>query len=261
MSRFGVDLVAVGAHPDDAELAFGGVLAACAAGGGRAAVLDATRGERGSRGDAATRAREAEEAARRLGLAERRNLGLPDLGLSAGDQDQRRALVGALRALRPRLVLAPHPDEGHPDHAALAGLVRQAVEEARFARSLASGEPHAVLQLFYAWPAAGADQSGGAGGGGGFGGGVVVDVSASFAIKRHALEAYASQFAPGPGSATRLSTGDFLGLVEARARVAGAAIGVAFGEGFLWRGAAAAAALAALATLAPAAGAERAGSA
>lgn len=247
MSREGVDILALGAHPDDAELAFGGVLAAYAAAGRRAVVVDATRGERGTRGDAATRAREAEEAARRLGLAARRTLELPDLGLSAGDPEQRRALVAVLRAFAPRLVLAPHPAEGHPDHGALAELARQAVEEARFAGSLSGGAPHAALLLLHAWPAAGADQSGGAGGGGAFGGGVVVDVSAHFATKRHALEAYASQFTPGPGAVTRLSGGDFLALVEARARVAGAAIGVRFGEGLVWRGAAPADALAALA--------------
>ncbi len=241
------DVVALGAHPDDAELSFGGVLAGCAARGGRVVILDATRGERGTRGDAATRAQEAQEAARRLGVAERRVLGLPDLGVRSGDLAQRRALVEALRELRPRLVLAPHPDEGHPDHGALARLARDAVEEARFAGSPAAGEPFAVQQLLHAWPAAGGDQAGGAGGGGRWGGGVVLDVSPFFARKRTALEAYASQFAVGPGAATRLSRGDFLALVEARARVAGAALGVAYGEGLVWRGAVDAAVFAVLA--------------
>ena len=52
-----------------------------------------------------------------------------------------------------------------------------------------------------------------------------------------ALECYRSQFEPGPGPETRLSAPGFLDLVEARARVAGAAIEVRHGEGFTYRGA------------------------
>ena len=243
------DLLVFGAHPDDAELAFGGLLASCVDRGLTVVVVDATRGERGTRGDAETRARESLEAARRLGVTERLQLGLPDLGLEAGDTLQRRKVITTIRERRPRLVLGPHPEEGHPDHAALAGILRAAVEEARFEGSLAAGATHVVVQLFHAWPAAGADQGGGAGGGGGWGGGAIADISETFERKRQALAAYASQF-EGDGPATRLASGDFLQLVEARARVAGAALGVRYGEGLCWRGAASLAALSLLA-LAP----------
>lgn len=241
------DLLVVSAHPDDAELSFGGLVAAAVERGLAVVLADATRGERATRGDAATRAAEAAEAARRLGVKARLQIGLPDLGLAAHDLGQRRAVVELVRAQRPQLVLGPHPEEGHPDHQALSRLLRDAVEEARIGGSPAAGERHAVRQLLFAWPAAGADQSGGAGGGGALGGGAVVDVSHTFARKLEAIAAYASQFAT-PGAATRLSGGSFLELVEARARLAGAAVGVRYGEGVCWRGAVSTDALALLAT-------------
>jgi bacillithiol biosynthesis deacetylase BshB1 len=228
--------MAFGAHPDDVELSFGATIARLTDAGARVTIADLTAGERGSRGEAATREREAAEAARTLG-AERICLGLPDLGLSGEDPDQRRTIVGAIRQHRPEIVLAPHPNEGHPDHRAAARLIELAAEEARFWRSEAPGERHVIDQLLFAWPAAGADQSGGAGGGGELGGGLVVDVTATFERKRGALLCYGSQFSSEEGPETRLAGGEFLEVVEARARIAGAAIGVRYGEGFGWRGA------------------------
>ena len=45
-----LDLLAVGAHPDDVELGCGGTLAALAARGVSFGILDLTRGEAGTRG-------------------------------------------------------------------------------------------------------------------------------------------------------------------------------------------------------------------
>src|SRR5438034_2430879 len=51
-----VDLLAIAAHRDDAELTCGGTLAKVARAGQRVGILDLTQGEMGTRGDAATRA-------------------------------------------------------------------------------------------------------------------------------------------------------------------------------------------------------------
>jgi bacillithiol biosynthesis deacetylase BshB1 len=230
-------VVAFGAHPDDAELAYGATLARLAAAGARVVIVDLTAGERGSRGDPERRAREAAAAARELGAAGRECLGLPDLALRPDEPAHTRAIAEALRRLRPAVVLAPHPEEGHPDHRIGSGLIERACLEARLWRADAAGQRHVVEQLLFAWPAAGAEQGGGAGGGGRLGGGLVVDVGPTFAAKRAALACYESQFGAGPGPETRLARAGFLELVEARARVAGAAIEAAFGEGLTWRGA------------------------
>jgi bacillithiol biosynthesis deacetylase BshB1 len=231
------DVLAVGAHPDDVELSFGATLARLTAGGARVHVLDLTGGERGTRGDAATRAREAAEAARVLGVS-REGAGLPDLGVRADDPRAIRAVAEIVRHKRPALVLAPHPEEGHPDHRQASALVERACFEARLAKADVSGSPHRIDQLLFAWPAAGASQSAGAGGGGAWGEGFVVDVTETWERKRQALACYASQFeSERGGSETRLSRPGFLALVEARARIAGAAIEALYGEGYTYRGA------------------------
>src|SRR5688572_12598407 len=101
------DIAGICAHPDDAELVMGGTLAREAAAGRRVALLDLTRGESGSRGTPETRAEEAAEAARILGVAHRESLGLPDSALEHR-VEHRDVLVRALRRLRPHVVLAQH---------------------------------------------------------------------------------------------------------------------------------------------------------
>ena len=67
-----LDILAVMAHPDDAELLCGGALIKSAEAGRRVGVLDLTAGEMGSKGTPEIRAREARAAAGLMGLVERR---------------------------------------------------------------------------------------------------------------------------------------------------------------------------------------------
>ena len=76
-----LNVLAIFAHRDDAELTCGGTLIKLASQGHRTGILDLTEGEMGTRGSAALRAAEAERAAGVLGLAVRENLQLPDAGI------------------------------------------------------------------------------------------------------------------------------------------------------------------------------------
>ena len=67
MTDHSVDVLAIGPHPDDAELLCGGTLARCADQGQRTGILDLTRGETGTRGSPELRASEAAAAAEILG--------------------------------------------------------------------------------------------------------------------------------------------------------------------------------------------------
>ena len=91
-----LDLLAIVAHPDDAELTCGGVLAKTAKAGGRVGVLDLTRGELGTRGTPEIRAEEAGRANKVLGISVRESLGLSDANV-VNDLASREKLVGALR--------------------------------------------------------------------------------------------------------------------------------------------------------------------
>src|SRR4029077_709440 len=83
--RMHVDLLAIMAHPDDAELLCGGTLARAADQANRTVILDVSRGDLGSRGTPELRAKEAAAAAAVLGVAERANAGLPDGHLANTD--------------------------------------------------------------------------------------------------------------------------------------------------------------------------------
>jgi bacillithiol biosynthesis deacetylase BshB1 len=213
-----------GAHPDDIELTCAGLAAQIASHGHRVVLADLTRGEAASRGSVADRAREAEEAARHLGAAERVNLGLPDLGLSRHDRDQLAAVVACLRAHRPTLVVAPDPEDAHPDHTEAHHLVARACYLAGLARFGAAGERHRPSRLLFSLYRGTARPH------------LIVDVSAVWPLRCAALAAHRSQLDPALGPATYLTHPDFAAEVEARARTWGAAIGARFGEGYRMRG-------------------------
>jgi len=107
-----LDLLVIAPHPDDGELGCGGTLARAKAEGLSTGILDLTRGEMGTKGTLEEREKEVAEASRILGLDFRGNLGLPDGGL-ADIPEQRLLLAGALRRLRPRIVLAPLEADRH----------------------------------------------------------------------------------------------------------------------------------------------------
>ncbi len=115
------DVLAIAAHRDDVEQTCGGTLLRMAARGLRTAILDLTQGEAGTRGTADERAREAEAAARILGVRWRHALALPD-GAISNTLENRVKIVRILRLLRPRVVILPYWQARHPDHAAVASL-------------------------------------------------------------------------------------------------------------------------------------------
>ena len=99
-----LDVIAVGAHPDDVEIACGGTLAKLARQGYRVGIIDLTDGEPtpNSPGPEA-RAAEAEAARKALGAHVRVQLDLPNRRLF-DSFEARVALAKVFRRYRPRLV-------------------------------------------------------------------------------------------------------------------------------------------------------------
>lgn len=120
-----IDLLAIMAHPDDAELLCGGTLAKAVDQGHGVGILDLSAGESGSFGNAGTRAKEAEAAARILGVKERRSAGLPDAALE-NTPAARDVVAKIIRELKPRTVILHWPEARHPDHRAASELGRDA---------------------------------------------------------------------------------------------------------------------------------------
>lgn len=220
------DIAGFCAHPDDAEMIMGGTLALEASRARRVALVDLTRGESGSRGTPETRASEAAEAARLLGVVHRESLGLPDACLAAVP-DQRDAVVEALRRLRPHTVVLQHWIQRHPDHAAASRLVY----EASFAAGLKNYRPdlgaaYRPVKLVYALPVTEAPEVSPS---------FVVDVTSVWETKLAAIRAFASQFTAAPGEAVALPFDRFQDAIQLAARLHGQRIGVTFGEAFVTR--------------------------
>ena len=73
-----LDILAIAAHRDDVEQTCGGTLLKASQRGQRTGILDLTQGEMGTRGTAEDRAREADDAAKILGVSWRQALDIPD---------------------------------------------------------------------------------------------------------------------------------------------------------------------------------------
>src|SRR6185436_1090233 len=131
-----LDVLAIGAHPDDVELGCGATLAKLARQGRRVGILHLTRGEAGTRGTAEERLAEAERAAAALGAAELAFLDCGDGSLRTGP-DEEDALIEVLRTWRPDLLLTPTPHDRHPDH----GRAHRLAEAASFYAGLAGRAP------------------------------------------------------------------------------------------------------------------------
>lgn len=120
-----VDILAIGVHPDDIELACSGTLLRHIQKGKTVGLLDLTRGELGTRGSAEIRDREAAEAARLMGAQFRKNLAMAD-GFFAYSEKHLRQIIAVIRAARPHIVLANALSDRHPDHGRAAKLVADA---------------------------------------------------------------------------------------------------------------------------------------
>jgi N-acetylglucosamine malate deacetylase 1 len=224
-----VDVLAIAAHPDDAEVGCAGALLVSAAQGLRVAVVDLTRGEHSTLGTPERREEERRRATEVLALSERRHLDLPDAAVGTAPE-HRDVLVDLLRELRPRLLLAPHTEDRHPDHAAAGRLAREAAYLAGVGR-LRAGRPHRPERIYHYAMHHPIDAS------------FVLDVSAVWERRMEAMAAYESQFGPrADADGTEIAQAAFLEMINARARFYGSMVGVTHGEpyrcvGPLWSGA------------------------
>lgn len=221
-----LDILAIGAHPDDVELSCSGTLAKEIARGKKVGILDLTHGELGTRGSAEIRDKEANDAAKILGVSVRENLGFAD-GFFVNDRSHQIEIIKILRKYRPEIVLCNAIDDRHIDHGKgsklvsdacfLSGLKRIATTSDGTAQS--SWRPKHVFH-YIQWKEIEPD--------------VVVDISGFMNQKLKAVKAYKSQF-HNPGNDapdTPISSSNFLESVSYRARNLGRLIGTEYAEGY-----------------------------
>src|SRR6202453_3270407 len=131
-----LDLIAVGAHPDDVEIACGGTLARLVQQGYKVGIVDLTDGEPtpGSPGPE-VRLAEAREAARILGVQVRVTLELPNRKLF-DSFEARVALAKVFRMYRPEIVLGigDKTPMASPDHWQAMQITAAGVFYSRFTK-------------------------------------------------------------------------------------------------------------------------------
>lgn len=217
-----VEILAVGAHPDDVELGCGGTLALLARRGRSVGILDLTRGEAGTRGTPETRASEAAESARILGARCRDGVDLGDGNLRT-DRAAELEVIEVIRRRRPRLVFAPLPSDRHPDHVRAGRLVTDAAFYSGL-RAVETGRaPHRPQQVVY-FPSTFLTEPT-----------FLVDVTEVLETKLAAVRAFRSQFFDPESKEpeTFISSPEFLEGVTARARSFGRLGNVGAAEGFV----------------------------
>lgn len=189
------DVIAVGAHPDDVEIACGGTLAKLARQGYRVGIIDLTDGEPtpGSPGPH-VRLAEAKRAADTLGVAARVTLELPNRRLF-DTFETRVALAKEFRRLRPRIVIGfgDKTPMASPDHWQAMQITDAAVFYARLSKwdEHFDGLPvyHIRHQLYFRLAFEPAIL-------GGFSSHFTVDISDTLETKLAAVACYETQFPP-----------------------------------------------------------------
>jgi len=221
-----IDILAIGVHPDDVELGCSGTLLKHIADGKKVGILDLTRGELGTRGTPALRKKEAEHAAKILGVEFRDNLGLRD-GAFENNSKSQLELIKKIRQYRPEIILCNAIRDRHPDHGRSSRLVSEAcfyaglqkITSTEKSKSQPSWRPKAVyhyIQDRHIKPD------------------FVIDISTFVQKKMQCIEAFSSQFynPKSKEAPTVISSPLFLEHVKARMMDFGRDIGVQYAEGF-----------------------------
>lgn len=223
-----LDVLAIGAHPDDVELGCSGTLIKEIKRGKKAGILDLTQGELGTRGTIETRYAEAAAAASIIGLHVRENLKMRD-GFFVNDESHQIQLITALRKYQPEVVIGNILDDRHPDHGRAGKLIYDACFLSGLSKIRTQDENgkeqekwrpkyllHYLQDRFYEPD-------------------VIVDISDVWDQRMDAIKAYSTQFHSSDSyePQTYISTPEFMDALAGRARDLGKRIGVKWAEGFV----------------------------
>jgi LmbE family N-acetylglucosaminyl deacetylase len=219
-----LDLIAVGAHPDDVEIACGGTLARLARKGYAVGIVDLTDGEPTPHSPGPeVRLAEARRAAEVLGVVSRINLNLPNRRLF-DTFEARVALASVFRRQKPKVVIGFGGKTvlASPDHYQAMLITDAAVFYSRLTKwdQYFDGLPTHTVSNQLSFPIAlhGLDLPDAAGY-------VVADIGSTLEVKLEAIRCYATQF---PASKAGLFK-----AVEAMNRYQGLTAGFEAGEIFM----------------------------
>ena len=225
-----MNVLAIGCHPDDVEIACAGTLAKCVKRGDKVIVCHVSTGNLGHviiPPDELTiiRAGEAKRAGAMAGI-EVISAGFDDLEIYDGNKEARDKIVDVIRYAQPDFIITHNPNDYMPDHTAVSKLVFDASFTATLPNytnyphrySAMDGEPAKLVPIFYMDTLAGVD----------FQPTEYVDISEEIDLKIQMLECHESQLVW-----MREHDGiDFADMVKTCSRYRGYQCGADYAEGF-----------------------------
>ena len=225
-----MNVLAIGCHPDDVEIACAGTLAKCVKRGDKVIVCHVSTGNLGHviiPPDELTkiRANEAKRAGAMAGI-EVISAGFDDLKIYDGNKEARDKIVDVIRYANPDFIITHNPEDYMPDHTAVARLVFDASFTATLPNytdyphrySAVDGEPAKLVPIYYMDTLAGVD----------FQPTEYVDIADEIDLKIDMLECHESQLVW-----MREHDGiDFADMVRTCSRYRGYQCGAEYAEGF-----------------------------
>lgn len=216
-----VDILGFAAHPDDADIAYGGTLLKMALKGHKVGICDLTGGERGTKGTAHTRKVELDNAARILQLTCRENLQIPDTKVVLNRENQIK-VANVVRRLRPKVVILAPNDMRHPDHTHAERLCWEGCYFAGLKNFEADGEPYRPFKIVrvhrlkdYTKPS------------------IILDITETIEKKIEAVLAFETQFPRTAAPEQQIQRMNIADWIRKRAGYYGALIGKQYGEAFM----------------------------
>ena len=203
-----IDILAIGAHPDDIEAGAAGLLIRAKKSGLKTGIIILTKGEAGAFAESSTRVAEAEKAAGIIAPDFFKIMDFKDSGLEDTAADAA-VLAPVIRECSPKIIVAPWCEDVHPDHVAASQLVdRASFVAGRNTDGKGIWEPEQILYFSLNFKNLKAPD-------------LVIDISQEIETKKQALMAHATQYGP------------ILAGVELLGRYYGALYGSMYAEGFI----------------------------
>lgn len=222
-----IDILAIGAHPDDVELGCGGTIIKHIKLGYNIGIIDLSCGELGSRGNKEIRLEESKIASNFLGVKFRENLNFEDGFIFSNNKFYQIELVKKIRKYKPDIILCNALSDRHPDHSRsaklviyssfLSGLIKIETYDKKIKQEIWS--PKNILH-YTQWNTAEPIIS--------------IDISQYIDQKIKLIKIYKSQFFNPKSNEikTKISSKQFLDSIKNRASDLGRLIGTKYAEGF-----------------------------
>ncbi len=213
-----LDILVIGAHPDDAEIGCGGTIAHYKKKNKKIGVLDLSNGEPTPFGTVERRMEEAKAASDILGLDIRITLDMTNRYIE-NTIENRKKVSEVIRKYKPNILITHPSNDWHSDHIACHQIVNAAKFQAKLTKTESEYPEHYPKYVFYFDHSHLKDKNRKVD--------FLIDISDSLEEKINSLKVYKSQFVDNKKNSR------IFDYIRERAGYFGYQIGVKYAEGFI----------------------------